>query len=204
MAILPRPVIATRERCRTPAGIIAGRIYVWRLAWLLLIICFAFPLAQSRAGDGEDSLGAAAYGEIAQVLALLERGVDIDHRGQRGETALIIASYAGHELVVEALLARDASVNVVSEGGWTALILASNEGHEGIVKALLAAGARQVVAASWATKDRWTSQQMKIFYSHLRRRGAAEALARAHRHGIKRLVPPNPRFWAPYALYGGW
>ena len=73
-----------------------------------------------------------------------------------------------------------------------------------LAEALLAAGARQVVAASWATKDRWTTQQMKVFYTHLRRRGAAEALARAHRHGIKRLVPPNPRFWAPYALYGGW
>ena len=73
-----------------------------------------------------------------------------------------------------------------------------------LAEALLATGAGQVVAASWTAKDRWTTRQMKVFYSHLRRAGAAEALAQAYRHGIRRLVPPHPRFWAPYALYGGW
>ena len=73
-----------------------------------------------------------------------------------------------------------------------------------LAEALLARGARQVVAASWTAKDRWTTQQMKVFYSHLQRRGPAEAMARAYRHGIGRLVPPHPRFWAPHALYGGW
>ena len=73
-----------------------------------------------------------------------------------------------------------------------------------LAEALLAAGARQVVAASWTAKDHWTTQQMKVFYAHLRKRGPAAALAEAHRHGIRRLVPPNPRFWAPHALHGAW
>jgi len=73
-----------------------------------------------------------------------------------------------------------------------------------MAEALLAAGAIQVLAASWTAKDHWTSQQMKVFYSLLHARGPAAAMAMAYRHGIRRLVPPNPRFWAPHALYGAW
>lgn len=73
-----------------------------------------------------------------------------------------------------------------------------------LAEALLAAGARWVVAASWAAKDRWTAEQMSAFYLDLRRLGPAGALAQAHRHGIKRLVPPHPRFWATHTLYGSW
>ena len=75
-----------------------------------------------------------------------------------------------------------------------------------LAEALLARGAGAVVAASWNVKDRQSAAQMAQFYSHLRRHGAAEALARAQRRRIARLRPPHPRYWAFYALYGapGW
>ena len=71
-------------------------------------------------------------------------------------------------------------------------------------EALLAAGARWVVAASWDTKDRFSADQMARLYTHLGEHGPAGAMTRAYRHSIARLRPPHPRFWAPYALYGGW
>lgn len=73
-----------------------------------------------------------------------------------------------------------------------------------LAEALLAAGARQVVAASWLAKDRFTAGQMEAFYTFLKQHGPAEALAQTQRRSIKRLKPPNPRFWATHALYGGW
>jgi CHAT domain-containing protein len=73
-----------------------------------------------------------------------------------------------------------------------------------LVEALLAAGAERVVAASWAVKDQQSAQQMDTFYADLRSQGPAAALAHAQRRAISRIRPPNPRFWAFYAVYGGW
>jgi CHAT domain-containing protein len=70
--------------------------------------------------------------------------------------------------------------------------------------ALLAAGAEHVVAASWAVKDRQSALQMATFYRSLRQLGPAGALALAQRRARDGFEPPHPRFWAFYAVYGGW
>jgi CHAT domain-containing protein len=72
-----------------------------------------------------------------------------------------------------------------------------------LAEALLAAGARRVVAASFAVKDHQSAEQLRSFYRELARRGAAEALAYAQREAIGWIRPPHPRFWAFYAVYGG-
>jgi hypothetical protein len=72
-----------------------------------------------------------------------------------------------------------------------------------LVEALLDAGARRVVAASWAVKDRQSAEQMAVFYARLRGEPVADALAAAQRQAIDRIRPPHPRFWAFYAVYGG-
>ena len=56
--------------------------------------------AVAHASDGEDLLKAAFDGDLAQVRTLLEKGTDIDHRSSDGVTALIQASYQGHEGIV--------------------------------------------------------------------------------------------------------
>lgn len=73
-----------------------------------------------------------------------------------------------------------------------------------LVEALLAAGAPSVVAASWVVKDRLSRQQMSAFYTQLRRHPPATALTLVQRREIKRIRPPHPRYWATYAVYGGW
>ncbi len=73
-----------------------------------------------------------------------------------------------------------------------------------LVEALLAAGAPSVVAASWVVKDRLSQQQMSAFYTQLRRHPPATALTLVQRREIKRIRPPHPRYWAAYAVYGGW
>jgi CHAT domain-containing protein len=61
-----------------------------------------------------------------------------------------------------------------------------------------------VVAASWAVKDSVSAEQLEALASRLPADGAAGALAHAQRASIARIAPPNPRFWAFYAAYGGW
>ena len=67
----------------------------------------------------------------------------IDHQYElTNKTALMMASYQGHETVVELLLERGAKIEV-QDGSLkqTALIMAADKGHERIVKLLLEKGA---------------------------------------------------------------
>jgi ankyrin repeat protein len=60
-------------------------------------------------------------------------------RDHHGHTALIVASIAGHEPIVNALLALDKiDINATDLYGFTALNAAASYGHEKVVKALLA------------------------------------------------------------------
>ncbi len=148
---------------------------------------------------------------------------------QQALTARAPVHFSGHGLVSlaagklpELVFGGGRSVNVRSAGGLKVeaplVVLSScttahaarfRDGKRlmtriSLAEALLAAGARQVVAASWLAKDRFTAGQMEAFYTLLNQHGPAEALARAQRRSVKRLKPPNPRFWATHALYGGW
>lgn len=70
--------------------------------------------------------------------------------------------------------------------------------------ALLAAGAGAVVAASWTVKDRLSAQMMSGLHMALASHPPDAALRTARQKIRARLERPHPRFWAPYALYGGW
>lgn len=86
---------------------------------------------------------AASEGELDVVEdAVTSGGVNIDAVDIDGSTALMAASFAGHEDVVRYLLSRGASINVVQEKyGWTPLIAAAYSGNAAITGVLLAAGA---------------------------------------------------------------
>jgi hypothetical protein len=73
-----------------------------------------------------------------------------------------------------------------------------------LVEALLAAGVGGVVGASWAVKDLQSARSLGVFYQHLRSGSASNAMTAAYRASLSRLSPPDPRYWAPYALYGSW
>ena len=73
---------------------------------------------------------------------LLKRGLDIDARNYKGETALFVAAWYGREELVELLLKKGADPNLKTRKGLTALKVAKANGYEGIVKKLVAYGAK--------------------------------------------------------------
>ena len=105
-------------------------------------------------------LTAAENGINKAVQFLLDMGVNIDVVDSNGRTALMLASKAGHEEIVETLLSMRASgsqdghswvgqillkegadPNIWNKDGATALMYASHNGHSEVVEILLEGGA---------------------------------------------------------------
>ncbi|RVT90559.1 ankyrin repeat domain-containing protein [Sphingomonas crocodyli] len=85
---------------------------------------------------------AARLGRIDVLPALLEAGVDIEARDDKGHTPLILASYNGHAAATEALIKAGARVDAPdSARGNTALMGVVFKGYEAFVDRLLIAGA---------------------------------------------------------------
>ena len=84
---------------------------------------------------------AASSGNLAAVQGFIASGADLDAGGDKGWTALYLASRGDHLEVVNALLAAGADKNKANNNGTTPLIIAIQEGDKWVVNALLAAGA---------------------------------------------------------------
>ena len=81
---------------------------------------------------------AVRKGDVAQVTAFLDKGVDVNAKFRYGQTALFKAAERGHTDVVKLLLARGADVTVKdSFYGATAMTWALENRHIGAVSALL-------------------------------------------------------------------
>lgn len=77
-------------------------------------------------------------GKPEEALALIEKGgIDINAQGEKGETALCLASEGGYESVVKALLRKDANPNLATHDGATPLYIAAFRGRPKIVSLLL-------------------------------------------------------------------
>jgi uncharacterized protein len=103
--------------------------------------------------DQKVLLDTAQWGHKQIIELLVMRGVDVNARGNFGETALMMAAYWGHNDIVELLLRENADVNMQDNGGATALMMAVVERDDlyalgggskrlETVSMLLAAGAR--------------------------------------------------------------
>lgn len=87
-------------------------------------------------------LAAARLGRDDLIPALIAAGADIEGRDMRGYTALILASYNGHETTTGLLLSLGAAVDGVDgERGNTALMGISFKGYPAIARVLIDAGA---------------------------------------------------------------
>lgn len=100
---------------------------------------------------------AASYGDVELARLLIGKGADVNRRGERGRTTLmlaaargfyvqcgndpLVASYTGNAELVGSLLGAGARVEDRDEEGNTALMLAAGNGRSRSVKLLLAAGA---------------------------------------------------------------
>ena len=84
----------------------------------------------------------AEAGNQFGISTLLELGVDVDHKSSdSGRTALMIASYAGHQQCVQMLTSANANVDVQDNKGYTALMLATECNSIDIVSHLLSVNA---------------------------------------------------------------
>lgn len=79
---------------------------------------------------------ASSRGSIADVEALLGKGVDVNARDIFGHTALMYAVSASHAKVLLLLLDYGADLRATDTSGLTALALAQTKGHDEIVRLL--------------------------------------------------------------------
>ncbi len=89
----------------------------------------------------EDIFMYSACGMYDEVVALMNNGLDVNIQNEKGETALIIATYYGEKEIVKLLLEHNAQVDIQATTGATALYWAAKHGDVECVKILLAAGA---------------------------------------------------------------
>jgi ankyrin repeat protein len=93
----------------------------------------------------------ATEGNIDEVKRAIEVGIEIDELGSKGQTALMVAAYYGHQAIVKMLLAAGADPNLLSDdqhgadAGMTALMFAVGSffasNRQQIAKTLIAGGA---------------------------------------------------------------
>jgi len=121
---------------RSPSGI-ALTSGAFELAALLDWPVLAHP---ARALEDADLSRAARAGDRATVARLLQLGLPVDGRDERGATALVHAAGAGHLDLVTELLAANADPEAATDSGATALSAACVSGHKSVIGLLLTAG----------------------------------------------------------------
>jgi ankyrin repeat protein len=89
----------------------------------------------------EGTFALAREGRTGPLGEMIDAGVPIDTRNARGDTLLIVATYAQQAETVAELLRRGADVDVVNSAGQTAVACAVFRRDEPVLRALLDAGA---------------------------------------------------------------
>lgn len=112
------------------------------------------------ANSYEDSLSSALRGDTAQLVQLLNRGVDPNTVDNQGNSLLMLAAREGNRETVAAILKFRPKVAQRNAAGDSALMLAALKGHEDIVDLLLDAGAPM-------DHDGWTPLMYASFEGHL-------------------------------------
>lgn len=112
---------------------------------LVLALLSCVGSAKNAAILDEQLIKAAAMGDSAEVIRLIEKGADPNANGKHGRRALTSAAGEGDLQMVRLLLDKGADVNVEDRDGWTPLRYAeeSRVYRTRIVKLLKAHGAEQ-------------------------------------------------------------
>jgi uncharacterized protein len=103
-----------------------------------LLACSAPAAAQQTL---DDLVVAVTNDRVAEVRALLARGVDPNSVGASGDPVIVTAARNGASGALDALLAANAQVDARNRYGETALMLAALKGNLDMAKKLRARGA---------------------------------------------------------------
>ncbi len=79
--------------------------------------------------------------DMPYCLFLIDRGADLEQRGEWGMTPLIRSAYQGNEEMVSALLQAGADIHARDQNGMTALTWAVRKKMDNVTALLLSAGA---------------------------------------------------------------
>ncbi len=117
-------------------------------------------------------LDAVVNNNISQVRLLLDQGIDVNAKNEKGWTALHLAAHQGHKDIVELLIKSGANVNQKIQScwdpqkysRWTPLDMAIEKRHTEIAKLLLSAGA-DVQSAQGAPP---LSLQLAVTHNHVK------------------------------------
>ena len=105
----------------------------------LAVIVPVLALMSNAAHPGE-VFDAAKSGDLEGLQKLVVSGGDVNEKGVRGETPLIVASLEGHGEVVNYLLQRGADISDRNDDGMSPLHAAAYNGHDSVVSLLIAKG----------------------------------------------------------------
>ena len=130
----------TDSRGQTPFGLAAAHTDVRTREALTALLLTGASLRLYSAAPWSLEY-AARRGQRDVVKMLLTLKVDVNQRGEDGNTALHSAALKAHEDIIRTLIGAGASPTVRSNLGYTPLHDAALGGSPGIVEALLAAGA---------------------------------------------------------------
>ena len=108
----------------------------------------------------------ASYnGNVETTRMLLEHGVEVDRRNDRGQTPLGGVAFKGYEEIVAPLLEHGADIDADNGGGMTPLMFAAMFGRSKVVAQLQAHGAslqrrnRLGISASFMVRvSRWIAR----------------------------------------------
>jgi len=91
----------------------------------------------------EGTFDLAREGRTGPLGEMIDAGVGVDVKNPRGDTLLIVATYAEHSETVAELLRRGATLDAVNASGQTAVTCAVFRRNEQLLRMLLDAGADQ-------------------------------------------------------------
>lgn len=86
------------------------------------------------------ALDAARHGDPDTLVPMLQAGMPVNLRDEKGNTLLMLAAYHGHEEAVRVLLRHDAEVDARNDRGQTPLAGVAFKGHLEIARILLESG----------------------------------------------------------------
>ena len=117
---------------------------------LLKILTVLIPLAivmstgseaANTKSEGALFLEAVHRGDLERTIRLIDQGVDVDTRDDRGRTALLLAVHENHIDIAEALIQSGADINARDDIDDNPYLYAGAEGRLEILRMTVAAGA---------------------------------------------------------------